>query len=352
MEVTMYRSTPHGIRFWKAEANYDAHCIEIEHGMLGGATQFQTEDVDVNQSGRSIEDQIDLRIQSRATKKRDIGYRDTIEAAKAVSGNNTLGFKRPMLAKRFDQLSKVEFDGAYLQMKYDGHRCMVTRTSTGLIAYSRNGRRITSIDHILEGIQIPVGATIDGELYHHGTPLQTITSWVKRKQASTNRLEYIVYDTVSKDQYRDRYLALKSYRLGINARMAPTDKHVAKEQIGALLDSAIAMGYEGLILRQPGYGYEIGKRSAGLVKIKMFADDEFKVIDIVESADGWAVLICEVSDGGERFGVSAPGSVQQKMIVLRNKSQFIGRYVTVKYANRTNRGVPFHPVAERWFESV
>lgn len=348
MKITLYKQTPHGIRFWEAEADYVMSGIEIRHGMVGGQIQEQFEDVEENQSGRSIEEQIDLRIESRASKKRDIGYKDTVGDAKLDSSTNTLGFYRPMLAKRFDRMSHVKFQGSYLQMKYDGHRCMVTRTSTGLVAYSRNGKRITTIDHILEGIRIPVGVTIDGELYHHGTPLQTITSWVKRRQHSTQKLEYVVYDTISEADYHDRMAMLRSYRFGAFARIAPTDKHITEQQIGLLLDNAIGLGYEGLILRQPGYGYEIGKRSSGLVKIKMSLDNDFRVIDVVASADGWGVLVCEMDDGGKRFSVSAPGTISDKINALRNKQLLIGKYVTVKYANLTNDGIPFHPVAEQW----
>lgn len=229
MKITLYKQTPNGIRFWEAEADYPMEGILITHGIVGGAIQEQFEHVEENQSGRSVEEQIDLRIESRASKKRDIGYKDSIGEAKLDSSTNTLGFHRPMLARRFDKMTRVKFDGSYLQMKYDGHRCLVTRTSTGLVAYSRNGKRITTIDHILEGIRIPIGVTLDGELYNHGTPLQTITSWVKKRQHSTKKLEYIVYDTIADADYHDRISMIRSYKLGLNARVAPTDKKCRAE---------------------------------------------------------------------------------------------------------------------------
>lgn len=353
MKVEMYKSTPHGIRYWCAEADYDNASIEIEHGLLNGARQSKTEYVEENQSGRSLDEQIELQIESRVTSKKDIGYRETIVEAKACIDNNTLGFKRSMLAKRLDRMNEkdINYGSMYLQMKYDGHRCMVIRTVSGLIAYSRNGRRIKTIDHILDGIEMPMGHTIDGELYCHGIPLQTITSWAKRFQKNTKRLEYIVYDVIRPEGYRYRYNLIKNMNLGSHARLAPTDKTVNQEHLSMMLENAIALGYEGLILRQLDFPYEAGKRSNGLIKVKQFMDEEFRVSDIKASSDGWAILTCKTSSGVE-FDVSAPGTIQQKLVVMRERSKFIGRLVTVKFANLTKAGKPFHPVAVTWRENL
>jgi len=352
MKVEMYKATPHGIRYWAIEPDYDGACLKIVHGKWGGSLQTKYEDVDENSSGRSLDEQIDLRVESRITSKRDIGYRGSVEKAKSAEGTNTLGYFRPMLAKPIDKLRDIDYAAMYLQMKYDGHRCLVTNTSTGLIAYSRNGRRIKTIDHILKGINIPIGVTIDGELYCHGRPLQTITSWAKRKQAGTSMLEYIVYDMVSKDEYHDRFNFINHYTLGDNARVAPTDKSVSSDHLSALLTSSIALGYEGLILRHKEAPYEVGKRSKNLIKVKQFMDAEFMVVDINPSADGWAILTCEVPESRSSFTVSAPGTMHQKMGVMRLKDEFIGKAVTVKFANYTKDGIPFHPVADRWKDEI
>ena len=352
MLVELYKYTHANIRYWCAEADYDGCCIRITHGVLNGAMQYQEESVDINQSGRDIEEQIDLRITARVRGKMDIGYRYTIEESRAEAGNNTLGYHRPMLAKRFDQLSSdVDFNDCYVQMKYDGHRCLVTRNSSGIIAYSRNGRVIKSINHIISKIQMPMGMTIDGELYIHGKSLQEISSLVKREQPGTRELEYVVYDVVNDLPYNQRFNIISNLVLGPSARVAPTDKSVDKSHLTPLLSSAISMGYEGLMLRQCRYPYEPGKRSKALVKVKEFLDHEYKVVGITTSADGWAVLTCVTETGG-KFGVSAPGSIMERIEVARNHDKYLGRYVTVKFANLTADGIPFHPVAVRWHDTI
>lgn len=350
-KVEMFKYSASGIRYWSIEPDYDIGMLYIEFGTYNGAIQLDEEAVEINESGRSLEEQVDLRMNRRITKKRDIGYRETIEESKSVQGMNTIGLPRPMLAHRFDKVKDIDFNKSYVQMKYDGHRCLITRQGTDIVAYSRNGRRINTIGHITSNMHIPTGVILDGELYCHGESLQTITSWAKRKQPSTEKLQYIVYDIVSKDPYNERYNRLKSMALGPNTVVIPTDKHIDPDHIPLLLKTAVESGYEGLILRQCNYPYESGKRSKGLIKIKHFMDDEFVVVGIHASKDGWAILTCETKNGAT-FQASAPGNIGQRIIALQRKSELIGRKVTIRYASITKDGIPFHPIAERWRDDL
>ena len=113
------------------------------------------------------------------------------------------------------------------------------------------------------------------------------------------------------------------------------------------LNEALVLGYEGLILRQGEFGYEAGKRSASLIKVKQWLDEEFRVIEIYPSKDGWAVLLC-ITDKGRIFRVSAPGTMQEKTKVLLETYKYIGEWVNVEFYDWTNDGIPFHPVARYW----
>ena len=55
MKIEMFKSTPHGIRYWSVEPDYEGGGLEIEHGMYNGVIQTKWEDVEENQSGRDIE---------------------------------------------------------------------------------------------------------------------------------------------------------------------------------------------------------------------------------------------------------------------------------------------------------
>lgn len=91
-------------------------------------------------------------------------------------------------------------------------------------------------------------------------------------------------------------------------------------------------------------GYEDGKRSGSLIKLKAWEDQEFPIVDITASADGWAILNC-LAPNGKPFTVSCPGDVPFKRYVLMNKDKFIGKDVTVQFAYWTEEGKPFHCVA-------
>ena len=105
------------------------------------------------------------------------------------------------------------------------------------------------------------------------------------------------------------------------------------------------------MLRLGRRGYEAGKRSSALLKIKEFEQEEFKVVGFKRSSTGWAICECVTLDG-RPFDCSAPGSVAEKEYVWNNQSEFLHRYLTVDFAHWTDDGIPFQPTAVRWRDDV
>lgn len=354
-EVKLYRKNVTGIGTWRIW--HDGSTIHIAHATaIDGAEVFHTDEVFTNQSGRSIDEQIQLEIDSRVSKALDKGYKRTLEEAKKGQ-TNQLGLVRPMLAKKFEDFKSLDYSNYLAQPKLDGHRCLVTKTLDGdMIAYSRQGKQITTIDKILLELEplLPREMTIDGELYCHGQSLQTLSSWIKRKQENTDKLIYNIYDEVSKEDYLKRFDNLM-YHFNIETKkrfcIVPSFKVENLEAVRTKFQIFRREGYEGLILRDMLSPYEDGKRSKGLIKVKQFLDEEFLVVDIAASRDGWAVLTCVTSEG-KTFSCSAPGNMLEKREVLENRDKYLGRLVTVEFANWTKDKVPFHPNALRWREDV
>ena len=85
----------------------------------------------------------------------------------------------------------------------------------------------------------------------------------------------------------------------------------------------------------------------GLSKIKQFDDDEFPVIAIRPSAEGYAILTCALPNG-ETVDATAPGTMEEKHKTMKQKNKYLGRTVQLKYAGVTKDGIPFHPVATMW----
>ena len=356
-EVTLYAKDNLGrIRVWSCEIDDEIPGLRMLYGQLGGSLQEQIEVIAHGKSTRTWDEQAMLQLASKVSKKRDAGYVHKLEDAQNSARSNALNLKRPMLAQPYANARLIKA-GAYWQYKYNGLRCLVKCTASGLVAYSRNGKLLENIQHILEPLanHMEEGDTFDGELYCHGESLQTILSWVKRKQVMTSRIKYHIYDKMSDDAYPLRYRALQEaipadldlpFGVVPTALLEPPTAPPAPiaRLVSDTLREARSLGYEGIMIRHTTSGYEDGKRSKSLLKVKVWIDDEYEIIGISESKDGWAILECKLPTGGS-FSVSAPGSIMEKKKVLTQKEKYIGRWVTVQYAELTKDGIPFHPVA-------
>ena len=371
MEKTLYiRDNAGKVRYWTCRPEPDG--LEIEHGVLGGTPQFQYEAIEFGKGGRDQDEQIESRINSRVSKQLDKGYVEDLTQAETMKPMNRLGFSKPMLAKKSEDVDMVKMmtKPFYLQNKLDGNRCLIHNDGTGLVAYTRNGKEFKTLKHILELLKdvVPSGWTLDGELYVHGQSLQTIVSWGKRLQPNTLKLEFHCYDMISDEGFWTRYNELGSVLSPVlekgypSIRLVKTSKFTLEStsnfgtpavDLAGLLRLARSGGYEGLMFRSDHslnrgnwekVGYEDGKRSGSLIKLKLWEDQEFPIVDIKPSADGWAILHC-LAPNGKPFTVSCPGDVTFKRHVLNNKHDYIGKDATVQFAYWTEDGLPFHCVA-------
>lgn len=347
---TLYKKDAKGkMRYWQIWQE-SINLIAIEYGTIGGEPLYDSEIINHGLAGRTQQEQIESRINSRYNKKVDSGYVDSKEKAELTRGLNAIGLQKPMLATNHDKIKNMKFEENYVQFKYDGHRCLIKNDGGELIAYSRNGKPIQSIVHILDELRelIPEGMTLDGELYHHGTPLQTIGSWVKKAQENTMKLKFICYDVLEELCYSDRNRIISvifKHKLS-HSMKAHTDLLIGEFNTAPLLKRARDLGYEGLIIRPTGTPYEAGKRSKSLIKVKSWFDNEYPVERITAGVDGQAIL--HMRHNGKPFKATCPGTFQEKVRVAESPEKHIGKKVNIQYANLTNDGVPFHPVATMW----
>lgn len=350
-EVTLYAKDGKGnIRVWTGRITDSG--LEYEWGSLGGSMQLQCEEVEAK-STRTWDEQCMLQLSSKVAKKRDAGYCYKLEDAQNNARTNALNLARPMLAQTYDHPRQVK-ESALWQYKYNGLRCLMVKTAQGIVAYSRNGKPFTTLGHITSGLEdiMEEGDTFDGELYIHGKTLQTILSFIKRKQPGTADIKYHIYDKISDEPFWKRYKDLQE-AIGegesLPFRVVPTLPLAAPvgglaTAIKATLGEARSLGYEGIMIRHSTAGYESGKRSKSLLKVKVWLDEEYEIIAVHDSKDGWAILECKLQNG-RSFTVSAPGSIAEKRNVLRYRANYLGKWVSVQFAEFTKDGIPFHPVA-------
>jgi DNA ligase-1 len=335
---------------------YEDDEIYMESGLVDGEKTLNSEPVKVGLAGRSQHEQMMLRINSRINKKKSSGYTGSIE--QALQGRtNELGYQRPMKAKRLNKAEDVPDTHCYIDHKLDGHHCSIINDNGKNVAYSNGGKLIETFPELLESIRIPLGVTLEGELYHHGTPLETISSWVRKRQPETLNLKFFCYDAMLQNiEFSQRRTYLENMiEYGPYAELLATSYLIGEFNILPILRGALKDGYEGLMVRVPEGLFESGKRSKNLLKVKreidgeFIIDDEFLVVDVKASVDGWAILICETHEG-KTFSTSAPGDIEQKAYVLKRKDKFIGRHVRGEFAGYTKYKKPFHFVSKDWRE--
>lgn len=346
--ITLYRKNALGIGMWSIWA--EGNVLRISHSStLDGSPVHHVETISRGCQGRSVEEQVQSRIRSRVSKQRDKGYTDSIDDA-AKGAFNQLGLLPPMLAQVY-QGHEASGRSAWMQRKLNGLRCLITRQDGSLIAYSRRGKPLIHIHEILEeaGKFVSEGDTIDGELYSHGASLQTINSWVKRRQSLTGKLQFIAYDQITSDSFSDRHDSLIDMVSGYDFKriiVLPKRKYIDEVARSEFFKSVREKGFEGLMIRLDGSGYESNKRSNNLLKDKAVFDTEVIVKDIVLSDKGNPVCICDYK--GKEFRTSPPGSHGERNEAFVNRVKYIGTRLNIEYREMTDDGIPFHAVGINW----
>lgn len=345
--TTLYQKDNQGkLRQWSIWSN--GNTIIVEHGLVQGAKQQVKEVIIAGLGGRTIDQQIESRINSRINKQIDKGYRYTIQEANEFAHANALNLYKPMLAQQFDKQKKVNTDGAVLQRKLDGNRMLVTKQNGNITCYTRNGKPIETLDHIIDQMDwLDEGQTVDGEVYNHGMALKDINSRMRRKQAATKELNYHIYDIVDDKPFKQRFkIDLGNLITNSNIIIEPFWR-IEDIQIDTLFTMVRKEGYEGLMMRLDDQGYQAGKRSKGLLKIKHRYDAEYLVIDIEVGKNGAGILVMQLPNGQTVKGV-APGTFEQKLHVAAHPEQYVGLLCTCSFAYLTEYGIPFHLTCDRW----
>jgi len=346
--ITLYRKNALGIGVWSIWSEGDT--IRIAHSStIDGVMIQHTEKVLQGRQSRTLEEQVQSRINSRISKQRDKGYVESADEA-AKGAFNQLGLMPPMLAQVYQ--GSTGGRTAWLQKKLNGLRCLITRQDGTLIAYTRRGKPLSAITEILEEADkfVQEGMTVDGELYVHGTSLQTIQSWVKRRQSDTGKVLYVMYDQIDKQGFEVRHDELLDCVNSVgpfkHCHVLPKILYINEEVRAIEFEKAREKGFEGLMVRIDGYGYESNKRSASLLKDKAKFDTEVIVKDIELSEKGNPV--CIVDYNGKTFRMSPPGSQYERVKAYQEKDKYIGKLLTIEYREFTDDGIPFHAVATNW----
>lgn len=242
-----------------------------------------------------------------------------------------------LLAERWDGVTNLA--GWWMSEKLDGLRGYWT----GKEFLSRLGNPFHVPDWFCEGLP---DEPLDGEFWIGRKQFQR-TSGIVRRQDKTDlwkEVRYVIFDAPQGGEtFEERLKTMeKIVRQNQPPYVMAHEHHLCKDldHLRKELARVEALGGEGLMLRQPGSEYEVG-RSMTLLKIKSVLDAEAVVIGH-EPGKGrhkgrLGALLVTLADG-TKFSVGTGLSDAE-----RSNPPPVGSTITFRYQELSDRGVPRFP---------
>lgn len=377
------KATTGKIQEWEISLNPKGTTVEIvtTYGQRGGkkVTTYETISEGKNEgkaNATSVLDQATKEAEAKWKKQQERRHY-SLDATGGESADKR--GKACMLAKSFeDYQDEVPETGTFaLQPKLDGFRCNAhwDAEEKTVTLISREGKVFTTLPHISAAVKAMMlsakepSTILDGELWTEELRFSKIASAVKNVNnppAYAEQVRYHVYDLMSESDFLNRYKRLRDLVSGYDksgivllvSTVFNTHDDMPRSKIIARIkqyeQDCVKSGFEGAMYRNCYHGYENGKRSKNLLKVKSFIDAEFKVTgwkkakDVVMkgSAGGDIPIFTCVMPDGKEFDVLAPGTVKEKKAFMADIDNWIGKALTVKYFELTDDGVPRFPVAK------
>ncbi|MCU0659109.1 MAG: DNA ligase [Polyangiaceae bacterium] len=233
----------------------------------------------------------------------------------------------------------VDLTGWWMSEKLDGVRAYWD----GKSFVSRLGNPYLAPDWFTAGLP---AYPLDGELWGGRKAFQKTISIVRRQDRSDHWKEivFVVFDLPALDAPFEERLAQGKQVL--DALGSPHARYLEQQRCRGVdhmrdeLRRVEALGGEGLMMRQPGSRYEVG-RSSTLLKVKSFFDAEARVVGHQPGAGKHkgrlGALLVEMPDGTS-FSVGTGLSDEE-----RKNPPPIGSVITYRYQELSTGGVPRFP---------
>lgn len=242
-----------------------------------------------------------------------------------------------LLAETWD--SAADLSGWWMSEKLDGVRAYWD----GKQFISRQGNLYHAPDWFIAGLP---NTPLDGELWLGRKAFQRTVGIVRRQDKTDlwKEVKYLIFDAPHlKEPFERRVEFLADAirdKTSAYALLHPHERCKNLEHLRSELQRIESLGGEGLMLREPGSHYAIG-RSTTLVKVKTFKDAEATVIGHQAGAGKHkgrlGALQVRLGDGTE-FAVGTGFTDRQ-----RESPPAVGSIITFRYQELSDGGVPRFP---------
>jgi DNA ligase-1 len=242
-----------------------------------------------------------------------------------------------LLAERWDGAQNLA--GWWMSEKLDGVRAFWT----GKLFLSRLGNPLHAPEWFCHGLP---SEPLDGEFWIGRKKFQRTVGIVRRQDKTDlwKEVRFRIFDAPEAgDAFEKRLQSILHIVKTKQPPYAVAHEHnlcADLDQLRRELARIEELGGEGLMLRQPGSKYEVG-RSTTLLKVKSFRDAEARVVGHEPGAGRHkgrlGALLAEMTDG-TKFSIGTGLSDAE-----RNNPPPIGSTITFRYQELTDRGVPRFP---------
>ncbi len=349
--------------------------IIIKSGMTGGKTRATVPRL--IKAGKNLKSKSATNTFCQALRDALGIYNKQVEKSKLVDvsvSKNQKDKYPPMLAQIFkDQKKEIEYPVS-VQRKYNGVRAVIMmsggqESERQIQMYSRKLKPYFGFDIICDEAKdiithSAMNLYLDGELYKHGVPLQTISGIARKGTSDSLHIDFMIYDCFVPEKpeltYEERNMILTSIfsdKKTMRCHQVETFTANSAEEVTRLYNSFLKDGFEGAMVRlnEP-YVYSWSdKHSKVLLKLKETYDAEFKIIGWETGYNGKAanaLMIQCVTADGEQFNVTPALPLNERnalakmmnTIEANNKTVFDNAYfekkLIVYFDEKSVNGVP------------
>ena len=277
-----------------------------------------------------------------------LGYDSATKRAKTIwkNANTKATTVLPMLANKWEDRQKYISEPFYVQPKLDGVRLLVSKDG----GISRTGKIIPGTKILGKGLG--PGQYVDGEAFDPNLNFEELTSTFKTNPL---KLKFNVFDffdlkaeALARDKmtFEQRWEYVKESIYNPHYEYVKTTLVKSKKDLPLVHQKHVEEGHEGTMIRDRFSVYEVGQRSNYLLKHKDFQTEEYEIIGATTGHGRDANCVvwkCKTEDGNV-FNARPEGTLEDRAYKYANRDKFIGKMLTVRFQNLTDKNVPRFPV--------